>query len=137
MEISSHIHSRGTRLALTVGTEGPQRPLEATARADGRGSAVNGGELLMAALATCYCNDLYREAARLGIVITGCEVRASASFDGVGRGAGRVIYAARIESPAPPADLDILLAEADRLAEIHATLRGGCPVRRVAWEDHP
>ena len=34
-------------------------------KSPGRGSAVNGGEFLVLALATCYCNDLYREAERL------------------------------------------------------------------------
>ena len=28
------------------------------------GSSVSGGELLFLALATCYCNDIYREGAR-------------------------------------------------------------------------
>ena len=32
----------------------------------GFGSSTNGGELLFLALATCYCNDIYREAAKLG-----------------------------------------------------------------------
>ena len=40
----------------------------------GRGSSINGGEFLMLALATCYCNDLFREAARLGIPVAVAEV---------------------------------------------------------------
>jgi hypothetical protein len=34
---------------------------------DGGGSSANGGELLCLALATCYCNDVYREAKKRGI----------------------------------------------------------------------
>jgi hypothetical protein len=87
----------------------------------------------MAALATCYCNDLYREAARLGIAITGCEVVATAQFEGVGLGAKSVVYSAKVESSAAPEQVELLLAETDRLAEVHNTLRAGCLVQRVAW----
>jgi hypothetical protein len=36
----------------------------------------------MLALATCYCDDLYREASRLGISLQRVEVEASATFAG-------------------------------------------------------
>ena len=91
------------------------------------------GELLMLALATCYCNDLYREAQRLGIAITGCEVIASARFEAVGLPAGSVTYSARVDSSASEEEIEFLLSETDRLAEIHNTLRSGCRVQRVAW----
>ena len=87
----------------------------------------------MAALATCYCNDLYREAARLGVAITGCEVRAQGHFNGIGLGAEDVTYSARVESPDPAEQVELLLSETDRLAEVHNTLRAGCAVVRVAW----
>lgn len=87
----------------------------------------------MAALATCYCNDLYREAARVGIVISGCEVVATARFGEVGLAAKSITYAAKVESQALAEEVERLLAETDRLAEVHNTLRAGCPVERVAW----
>jgi organic hydroperoxide reductase OsmC/OhrA len=34
-------------------------------------SRTNGGELLFLALASCYCNDIYREAAKLNIKVEG------------------------------------------------------------------
>ncbi len=43
-------------------------------KASGFGSSASGGELLMLALATCYCNDIYREAAKMGIELTDVEV---------------------------------------------------------------
>ena len=138
MEISAHLRNGPDGHSLVVSTDGTPRPLVVSARASGQGSAVNGGELLMAALATCYCNDLYREAARLGVAVIGCEVRAHGRFDGVGLPATDVIYAARVDSPAPPDQVEALLAETDRLAEIHNTMRTGCAVTRVAWRhDHP
>lgn len=133
MDISAHIRSRGDALETSVRTAGTVRTIAMPAKSSGRGSAVNGGELLMAALATCYCNDLYREAERLGIEIDGCEVSATAEFDGVGAGASHISYSARVESSASAEQIERLLAETDRLAEIHNTLRSGCTVTRVAW----
>ena len=135
MEISAQVRNGPNGHEVDVCTSGVMQPLAVAGKASGRGSAINGGELLMAALATCYCNDLYREAERLGIAISGCEVVASARFDGVGFAAESVTYAARVESSAPAEQVEHLLSETDRLAEIHNTLRNGCPVRRVAWQE--
>ncbi|MFC7302267.1 OsmC family protein [Cognatiluteimonas weifangensis] len=135
MEISAHVRNHSNQHEVRLSTAGVEQRLAVSAKAAGPGSSVNGGELLMAALATCYCNDLYREAARLGIEISGCEVVASTQFDGVGRGAEAVVYAAKIESSAPPGQIELLLAETDRLAEVHNTLRAGCQVQRVAWRE--
>lgn len=134
MEISAFIRNAPDGHSVRVSTAGRSQYLLVPGKPDGRGSSVNGGELLMAALATCYCNDLYREAARLGIVISDCEVAATARFDGVGLAARSVAYAAKVASQASAAEVERLLAETDRLAEVHNTLRAGCPVERVAWD---
>lgn len=135
MQVSARVRNFSHDHEVVLATEGTQQRLAVHARATGGGSAVNGGELLMAALATCYCNDLYREAARLGIAIHGCEVVASARFNGVGSAAESVVYAVKVDSPAAPGKIEFLLAETDRLAEIHNTLRSGCPVQRTAWHE--
>jgi organic hydroperoxide reductase OsmC/OhrA len=136
MEISAHVRNCPSEHEVELCTAGTVQRLTVSAKASGRGSGVNGGEFLMAALATCYCNDLYREAARLGIEVTGCEVVASANFNGVGLAAESVVYSAKVESPAAPEQIEFLLQETDRLAEIHNTLRAGCPVQRVVWHGH-
>lgn len=87
----------------------------------------------MVALAICYRNDLYSEAERLGVPVTGCEVVASAHFNGIGLAAETVAYNANVRSPASREAIELLLAEADRLAEVHNTLQPGCTVQRVAW----
>ena len=133
MDISAQVRNHANGHDVVVSTRGTARSLALPPRAGGPGSAVNGGELLMAALATCYCNDLYREAERLGIELAGCEVSASAHFDGVGAAATAITYRARVDSPASPEQIEQLLADTDRLAEVHNTLRAGCEVRRVAW----
>ena len=93
-----------------------------------RGSLINGGEFLMLALATCYCNDLFREAARLGIPVAAAEVEASAEFPGIGLAATNIRYQAKIESSASQVDVARLLLETDAVAEVHNTIRAGVPV---------
>ena len=66
MRISATVNNDRTRHQVVVRTDDRSQELDIAARPSG-GSAVNGGEFLMLALATCYCNDLYREAARLGL----------------------------------------------------------------------
>ena len=102
-------------------------PLQST----GRGSGVNGGEFLMLALATCYCNDLYREADRLEIPIDSVEVEASAQFSGIGLAATNIKYRARVVSTAPAPEIAELIRQTDSVAEIHNTVRSGVPVELV------
>jgi len=128
MQISAQVRNTPQDHAVSVTTAGNAKALPIAGRAGG-GSAVNGGEFLMLALATCYCNDLYREAARLQIELTEVEVEARADFDGVGLAARNVQYRARVESPAPRERIEQLLRETDAVAEVHNTLRGGAAVQ--------
>lgn len=82
----------------------------------------------MLALATCYCNDLYREAARLGLSVESVEVEASAEFPGVGLAATNIAYRARVSSPCSAARIEELLRVTDAVAEIHNTVRSGASV---------
>lgn len=134
MKISASVSNAETAHAVSVSTQGVRQGLAIPPKATG-GSAVNGGELLMLALATCYCNDLYREAARLGIEVLGVEVEASADFDGVGVAARNVTYRARVQSPAPRERVEQLLRETDAVAEVHNTLRAPTAVRLEPWGD--
>lgn len=132
MQISARLRNSTSSHAVQLNTAGQAKPLAMEGRAGG-GSAVNGGELLMLALATCYCNDLYREAARLQIELTEVEVQASAEFDGIGLAARDFQYRARVVSPASPEQIEQLLAETDAVAEVHNTLRAGVAVARLPW----
>lgn len=134
MKISASVKNTATSHEVAVETQGNTRALNLPAKPSGGGSAVNGGELLMLALATCYCNDLYREAARLGLAIEGVEVEASAEFAGVGLAASNVSYRARVQSAEPEARIEQLLRETDAVAEIHNTIRTAPAVVRVPWE---
>jgi organic hydroperoxide reductase OsmC/OhrA len=131
MRISAIVRNAPGRHEATVRTNDATQSLPIAAKASGRGSAVNGGELLMLALATCYCNDLYREAERLGIVIDGVEVEARATFAGVGLAATDISYRVDVQSSAAPDAVAALVSHTDTVAEIHNTLRGGAAVTLV------
>ena len=129
MQIAATVsHSPGGH-QVTVRTGTASQALAIAPKAGAPGSSVNGGEFLMLALATCYCNDLYREGARLGIPIDGVEVEACADFPGIGLAATNIAYTATVRSPAPAEDIARLLRETDAVAEVHNTVRTGVPVR--------
>jgi len=136
LKISASVKNTAASHEVSVSTQGSVRPLAIPARPAG-GSAVNGGEFLMLALATCYCNDLYREAARLGIAIEGVEVEASADFPGIGLAASNVTYRARIQSAETPERIQQLINETDAVAEIHNTVRAPVAVNLVPWSATP
>jgi len=131
MQISATVRSAAAAHEVSVRTDGGTRALAIPPKPTGRGSAVNGGEFLMLALATCFCNDLYREAERLQIPLDAVEVEASASFPGIGLAATDIRYRARIASGAPDAAIAELLRHTDAVAGVHNTLRAGVPVARV------
>ena len=133
MRISASVRNAGHNHRATVRTAGQSQELSINAKASGQGSSVNGGELLMLALATCYCNDIYREAARLGLQIDSVEVEAQADFEGIGLAARNISYRARVGSAAPEADIDELLRQTDAVAEIQNTVRAGVEISRLPW----
>ena len=133
MRISAQLRNTATAHEVALQTAGKAQTLAVAPKPTGGGSAVNGGEFLMLALATCYCNDLHREAAARGLVLDAVEVEASAEFAGPGLAATDVRYRARVESPASPAQIEALLRETDAVAEVHNTVRAGLPVRREPW----
>jgi organic hydroperoxide reductase OsmC/OhrA len=131
MEISATVTSSGAGHEVTVRTGSTLQSLAVPTKADGLGSAVNGGEFLMLALATCYCNDLYREAARLGIPLEGAQVEATAEFPGIGLAATHIRYRAVVSSSATTEAIAELLRQTDAVAEVHNTVRAGVPVDLV------
>jgi organic hydroperoxide reductase OsmC/OhrA len=129
MKISASVISSKGDHQVQVRTGATSQSLDIPPKATGDGSAVNGGELLMLALATCYCNDVYREAKRLQIPIEGIEVQAEADFEGIGLAASNIRYRARVLSSAGDTAIADLLRQTDAVAEIHNTVRAGVPVR--------
>jgi organic hydroperoxide reductase OsmC/OhrA len=128
VNISAVVRSAASYHQVVVSTGSSQQSISVPAKASGQGSSINGGEFLMLALATCYCNDLYREAARLGIRIDSVEVEARAEFPGIGLAATNIAYRAKVSSSAAPDEIAELLRVTDAVAEVHNTVRAGVPV---------
>jgi organic hydroperoxide reductase OsmC/OhrA len=133
MQISARILNRPGHHEASVATGPVRQTVAVPAKTEAAGSGVNGGELLMLALATCYCNDIYREASRLAIRVDQVEVEATAEFAGIGLAASNISYRARIFSPADAAVIADLLTQTDAVAEVHNTLRSGATVHLKPW----
>jgi len=128
MQISAKIESRFHSQETTVQTEDIARTLTIPVKTTGYGSAVNGGELLLLALATCFCNDVYREAAKRKIAISSVQVECTGEFGGEGESARNIRYSARVSADALPDVIDELIRATDQLAEVHNTLRRGISI---------
>jgi uncharacterized OsmC-like protein len=127
MHVVARVKNSGLNHLVEVSTEGRTRTIEIPAK-EGGGSDVNGGELLFLALATCYCNDLYREAKKAGIAIEDVEVTVEGDFGAAGEPARSIRYFAQAESTADPERLRELLLSTDGVAEIQNTVRSGCEI---------
>jgi putative redox protein len=111
----------------TIGAAGPHTV------AVGAGDAGwNGGQLLHLAVGACVSNDLFREAALRGIVLTRVAVTVDGGFAGAPAVSDGIGYAVEIEGDAPDADLRALVAHVDAIAEIPNSLRRGTEVRLVS-----
>ena len=97
-------------------------------QAGGMGLGFNGGELLLLAIGGCYCNDIFREAAKQGMVITSVQVDVQADWGGEPVRAQNVTYSTRIQAQASEADILALIEHTDRVAEIPNSLRLDTPV---------
>jgi uncharacterized OsmC-like protein len=128
MKIAARVQSEPGRHDVELSTDGRAQRITVPPKDSGAGSKANGGELLFLALATCYCNDIYREAAKRGVTVRSLEVEVSGEFGGIGEPAGNVHYRAKVAADAPPEAIRDLMLHTDRVAEIQNTLRQGVPV---------
>ena len=131
MKISAIIKNEFNSNLVEVSSNSLSKSITIASRESGFGSSVNGGELLALSLAVCYCNDIYREAARRNLKITKVEVEVSADFGSEGQPGSNFRYKPTIESTATAAELDDLIKYTDGVAEIHETLRAGVNVQLV------
>lgn len=90
MKISASVQNSQGQHQVTLRTDDHSHSLEIQPKPGGFGSSANGGELLFLALATCYCNDIYREAGRLGIQVQRVEVEVHGEFGAPGEPARNV-----------------------------------------------
>jgi uncharacterized OsmC-like protein len=129
MKISANIKSKFNQHEAVVNTNGATKEIQIPVKPTGYGSAINGGELLMLALATCFCNDIYREAAKKNIVVNGVDIEFTGEFGAEGEPGTNFEYKANVISDAHAEKIEQLIAHTDRIAEIHNTLRKGLDVK--------
>ena len=134
MRISARVDNREGQHQVTLNTNGRTHSLSIPPKSRGHGSSVNGGELLFLALATCYCNDLYREAAKRGISVERVRVEVEGDFGAEGEPATNVTYRAHVSARAGVEEIRALMSHTDRVAEIQNTLRTTTPVTLSAAE---
>lgn len=91
-----------------------------------------GAHLLHLAAAGCILNDVYREAAALGIGLNGVRVTAAGGFDTSTRQSTGIDYSVEVSSDAPADQLAQLLEVVDQVAEIPQAIRAGAAVERVS-----
>jgi len=96
--------------------------------AGGRGLGFNGGQLLYAAIAGCYSNDLYREAATIGISLSRVAITVDGDFPKRGEPSTPISVNIEVEGDAPEARLRELVQLVDTIAEIPNSIRGATPV---------
>lgn len=129
MRIEASVENWDQHHAAIVATNGTTHRLDIPQKADGPGSSVNGGEVLCLALATCYCNDIYREAQKRGIQVLRVNVDVQAEFGGPGEPAKSMTYRARVAAWASEQPIRDLMLHTDKVAEIQNTLRRGMDVK--------
>jgi organic hydroperoxide reductase OsmC/OhrA len=128
MKISARVQNSLGQHHVTLRTGDNAHDLAIPPKPTGFGSSTNGGELLFLALATCYCNDIYREAAGRGLTVEQVEVEVEGDFGAEGEPAKNVTYRARVKAQATESDIRALMLHTDRVAEIQNTLRAATPV---------
>lgn len=134
MKISARVRNSKGQHDVTLETNDRVHSIEIEPRANGYGSSVNGGELLFLAMATCYCNDIYREATKRGMTVHDVAVEVEGEFGGEGEGARNVVYRAKVTADASQEEILALMRETDGLAEIQNTLRAGTRVELARLE---
>ena len=129
MIITATIKNDCQKNIITVATENVEKKIDIPTKATGPGSLVNGGELLFLALATCFCNDVYREAAKRNMKVESVEVIVSGEFGKEGEPGSNIKYDVKLmASEHTKEEIAELILYVDKVAEVHNTLRQGAGV---------
>lgn len=128
MKITAKVENSKDNHQVTLQTGDNVHSIVIPPKSTGYGSSANGGELLFLALATCFCNDIYREAAKRNINVERVEVEVNGDFGAEGDPAANVTYFAKIHADASEDEIRELMKFTDTVAEIQNTLRVGTPV---------
>ena len=131
MRITAILKNGLNKNDIVVSTNDNEKTISIPPKTSGQGSSINGGELLFLSLATCFCNDIYREAERRKLNIKSIEVKVSGDFGNEGEPASNVVYKVDIQSAHSKKEIIDLIKHVDTVAEIHNTLRKEIEVNLV------
>ncbi len=134
MKITAHVDNSEGQHHVVLTTNDNPHAITIPPKDTGFGSSANGGELLFLALATCYCNDIYREAAKRNLKIDSVEVEVTGEFGAEGEPAQEITYRPQIHAKGSEEELRALMEHTDTVAEIQNTLRVGRPVTLTTVE---
>jgi uncharacterized OsmC-like protein len=136
MRSVARIHNSEGQHTAEVSAGRHTASISIASKLSGFGSSVSGGELLMLAMATCFCNDIYREALQMNFEVISVDVECSGDFPAEGAPVTAVKYTASITARAPEEQIRELAARTDREAEVQNTVRKGIPVELTEVEIH-
>lgn len=130
IHITSKIVNKKNFNEISVETNGKLQNISIKTKENGFGLSINGGEMLFLALATCYCNDIYREANKKNITIHEVHIDVSGEFQSnPGSIAENVIFNVAVKGDATQEKLIELMKYTDTVSEIQNTLRSGITVK--------
>jgi len=130
MRVEASVDNWNQHHAAAVATNSIVRELAVPPSNNDTGSSINGSEFLCLAMATSYCNDIYREGRERGIDVLRVNVEVQAEFNGTGEPLNGMSYRARVAAKGgdEQAIRDLML-HTDQVAEIQTTLRRGMDVK--------
>jgi len=128
MKITAKVENSKDNHQVTLQTNDHVHSIVIPPKSTGYGSSANGGELLFLALASCYCNDIYREAEKRNIRVERVEVNVEGEFGMEGEQAKNVTYQAKVFAQTSEDEIRQMMEFTDTVAEIQNTLRIGTPV---------
>jgi organic hydroperoxide reductase OsmC/OhrA len=116
--------------SLAIGSSGPRTvTIDRPKEAGGLGLGFNGGELLLLAIGGCYSNDIFREAAKLGLQIENVHIEIGADWGGDPVRAQNVTFSVAVTGNASEREILSLIHHTDKVAEIPNSLRLGAEVK--------
>ena len=128
MKYSASMHNAEGKLDVVMKVGDRVNTLEISPKPKGFGSSISGGEVLFLAIATCYTNDIYREARRQGIVVDAVEVDIDGDFMGAGMSAENVTCRIKVTAQTGESEIRKLVEHTDLIAEIPMSLRRGISI---------
>lgn len=128
MNVTASVVSKYHLLENRVQTNDFEKEIKIEPKYTGFGSSVSGAELLMLSLATCFCNDIFREAGKRNMKVSAVKVTVSGEFGAEGEPGVNFRYQAQVSADAPPGDIEDLIRHTDKVAEIQNTLRKGLKI---------